>query len=29
MKPAVGQDAEQRKGGCAHAQNRKKKPDKY
>jgi len=29
VKPAVGQDAKQRKGGCAHAQNREKKPDKY
>jgi hypothetical protein len=29
VKPAVGQDPKQRKGGCAHAQNRKKKPDKY
>jgi len=29
VKSAVGQDAKQRKGGCAHAQNRKKNPDKY
>src|SRR5260370_37144237 len=29
VKPAVGQDAKQRKGGCAHAQSRKKDPDKY
>src|SRR2546426_10155391 len=29
VKPAVGQDAKQREGGCAHAQNREKKPDKY
>jgi hypothetical protein len=29
VKPAVGQDAKQRKRGCAHAQNREKKPDKY
>src|SRR6266571_5236982 len=29
VKPAVGQHAKQRKRGCAHAQNREKKPDKY
>jgi hypothetical protein len=29
VKSAVGQDAKQRKGGCSHAQDRKKKPDEY
>ena len=29
VKPAVSQHAKQRKGGCAHAQNCEKKPDRY
>jgi hypothetical protein len=29
VKPAVGQNPKQRKRGCAHAQDREKKPDKY